>query len=428
MNVAEVNKGVLINETPKKEALWNKNYFLLWQGQLVSSLGNQAYSLALGFWILAVTGSTALYGTLVATSTLPGVLLSPISGAIVDRLDRKKILVWTDLIRGFFVTIVAIGAYRGWLEIWMVFATGIILGLCGSFFGPAASSSIPDLVPKSKLVQANSFFQMIYSATNMLGNMLGGIIYAIVGAPFLFLFNGLSFLFSAGTETFIDIPKIERKGREITIKEDLKAGAKFVWNFTSLRNLFITASFSNFFGSVSFVLMIPLFTLVRGFNSAQYGFAISAMGLGMLLGMLYTSAMKIKPSKRYVHFVTGGILTSLSFGIFPFVPNIYIITAILFFAGIGNALINVFIGSVIQMTTPAEMRGKVFGLLGTLSQGLTPIAMALGGFLGVWLPIPLVILGCMVCSTIAFMPVILSPKFKRFINFNPDEDLLEDVM
>lgn len=428
MNVAEVNKGVMIEEAPK-EKLWNKNFFLLWQGQLVSSLGDQAYSLALGFWILAVTGSTAIFGTLMAASTLPRVIVSPFSGVIVDRIDRKKMLVWTDFIRGVLVTIVGIGAYRGWLEIWMVFGTGVILGICGAFFGPAASSSIPDIVAKSKLVQANSVFQIIHSATNMLGNMVGGVVYAIVGAPFLFLFNGLSYLFSSGTEVFIDIPKIERdEKKQVTFIQDFKAGLNFVFNFSSLRNLFLTASVSNFFGSMTFVLMIPLFTLVRGFDSAQYGFAVAAMGLGMLSGMLYTSMRKVDPSKRYRYFVTGGLLTSITFAIFPFVPNIYIVTALMFVGGLGNALVNVFIGSILQMTTPAEMRGKVFGLLNTLSQGLTPLAMALGGVLGALLPIPLIMVTCMVLTTFIFMPVILSKKFKRFINFNPDVDTLEDVM
>lgn len=426
MNVAEVDNAMV--DTTKKEKLWNKNFFLLWQGQLVSSLGDQAYSLALGFWILAMTGSTAIMGTLMASSTIPRVIISPFSGVIVDRLDRKKMLIWTDFIRGVLVTTVAVGAYRGWLEIWMVFVTGIILGLCAAFFGPAATSSIPDLVPKSKLVPANSFFQMIYSTTQMLGNMIGGIVYAMVGAPFLFLFNGLSYLFSAGTETFIDIPKVERKDAKITFIQDFKSGLNFVWKFTSLRNLFLTAAVSNFFGSMSFVLMIPLFTLVRGFDSAQYGFAMAAMGLGMLTGMTYTSIMKIPPSQRYRYFCIGGLLSTTSFMIFPFMTNIAVISFILFVAGVGNALINIFIGSIVQMTTPVEMRGKVFGLLSTLSQGLTPIAMALGGILGGILPIQLVLVGCMTFSAMCFMPVVLSPKFKAFMNFNPEQHTLKDVM
>ncbi len=428
MNVAKLNNAVILENEPR-EKLWNKNFFLLWQGQLVSALGDQAYVLALGFWIMATTGSTAIMGTLMAASTIPRVLISPFSGVIVDRIDRKQMIIWTDLIRGILVTIIGIGAYRGFLEIWMVFFTGVILRLCGAFFGPSVQSAIPDIVPKSKLVPANSLFQIIHSSTQLIGNVASGVLYALVGAPFLFLFNGISYLFSAGTESFIDIPKIERKEeKKITFIQDFVAGLNFVWKFTSLRNLFITASVSNFFSSMSFVLLIPLFTLVRGFDSAQYGFAMGAMALGMFLGMGYTSIRKIKPEGRYKHFLTGGILSFISFSTFPFMTNIYLVSFILLVAGIGNALVNVFIGSIVQMTTPAEMRGKVFGLLGTLSQGLTPIAMALGGVLGVFIPIPYIFLGTMILSFVCFIPVVVSTAFKRFMNFNPDVHTLQDVI
>lgn len=109
--------------------LWNRAFVLLWQGQLVSSLGNVVYEIALGFWILATTGSTALMGTLMAASTLPRILVGPLGGVVVDRNDRKWLLVATDAIRGIFVVLVGIAAFAGVLHVWMVFVAGIIMGL-----------------------------------------------------------------------------------------------------------------------------------------------------------------------------------------------------------------------------------------------------------------------------------------------------------
>jgi DHA3 family macrolide efflux protein-like MFS transporter len=84
----------------KKEKLWTTSFLLLWQGQLVSILGDVVYAVALGFWILEATGSTALMGALLAVSTLPRIVVSPIAGVIVDRSDRRKLMIWMDVIRG----------------------------------------------------------------------------------------------------------------------------------------------------------------------------------------------------------------------------------------------------------------------------------------------------------------------------------------
>ena len=125
---------------------------LLWQGQFVSALGDVVYEIALGFWVLVVTGSTALMGTLFAASTVPRVLLSPFAGVVVDRTDRKRLLVAMDLIRGIFVVVVAIAAFTGNAQAWMVFIVGIANGICAAFFNPAISSVIPDIVSREKLV------------------------------------------------------------------------------------------------------------------------------------------------------------------------------------------------------------------------------------------------------------------------------------
>jgi len=118
----------------KLDRLWNKNFFLLWQGQLVSVLGNIVYSIALGFWMLDLTGSTALMGSLMATSMVPNLIIAPFAGVLVDKWDRKRIIVMTDFIRGVFVTLIGIAGIFGFLQVWMVFVVGIVIGLCGAFF------------------------------------------------------------------------------------------------------------------------------------------------------------------------------------------------------------------------------------------------------------------------------------------------------
>ena len=179
-----------------KEKVLNKNFILLWQGQFVSSLGDVVYELALGFWILMVTGSTGLMGTLAASAMLPRIIVSPLAGTVIDRANRKKLMISMDIIRGIIITTIGIIAISGYLQIWMVFTAGVILGLCGAFYTPSVVSVVPDIVPKSTVMSANSLLGMIPTGANVLGSSLGGVMYSVIGAPFLFLFNGISYLVS----------------------------------------------------------------------------------------------------------------------------------------------------------------------------------------------------------------------------------------
>jgi MFS family permease len=420
--------GITRNMSMQKEKLWNWNFFLLWQGQLVSALGDVVYSIALGFWVLKVTGSTALMGTLMAASVLPRVIISPFAGVLVDRSDRKRLLVLMDLIRGIFVVFVGIGAYMGFIEIWMVFTAAVILGICGAFFNPAAMSVLPDIVPKSKIIKANSAFSMAYTGTNIFGNVAGGSLYAFLGAPFMFLFNGISYLFSAFTETFIRVPKIRKESEEVHFFTDMKEGFVFVWNFKGLRWLITIAAFLNFFGNMGIILILPMFEQIEWLGPTNYGIAMGFMAGGSFLGMLYTSIKDIAPEKRFKVFIISAVLSEICFAIFPFNSTLLPILILLFIAGFFNAIINVFFSSSVQLTVPQNMRGKVNSLLGTVLMGLTPIAMALGGIIAEFIPIKIIISTCFIFSFIFFIPLAFIPSFKRFINFNPETQTLEDIM
>jgi DHA3 family macrolide efflux protein-like MFS transporter len=397
-----------------RERLWTSNFFLLWQGQIVSAIGDVVYEIALGFWILAVTGSTALMGTLMAASVLPRVLVSPFAGVWVDRSNRKWLIVVTDLIRCLAVLVVAVGAFQGWIQIWMVFAAGVVLGLCGAFFNPAVTSSLPDIVPTSKLLQANSVYSMVYSGSGILGNSFGGFLYALLGAPLMFLVNGLSFFYSTLSVLFVRIPKIRRQTPPQHFFADMRDGYRFVWRWRSLRQLLIFAACANFFVTIGIVAVIPLFQQTPKLGPGFYGVVMGLVAGGQLLGMLLTSVIPIPPVKRYPLFVASFSLTMGLFILFPVTLNVPFMATVGFLAGLFNAVGNVLLQTVMQLTVPAEMRGKVFSLLGGLSQGLVPIAMALGGVLAAFIPLRLLIGIAFAMPVIPFLPLLMMKDFRTF--------------
>lgn len=418
-----------ISSNDKKEKLWTSNFVLLWQGQLVSALGDRMYEIALGFWILAVTGSTALMGTLMAASMIPRIVISPAAGVIVDRTDRKKIIVMMDLIRGIFITFIGVAAIFGFIQVWMVFAAGIALGTCDAFFNPSVSSSIPDLVPKSKLIKANSAFSMIYSGSNIVGSSIGGVIYNIIGAPVMFLADGLSFLFSSFVSLFIKIPKVEKHMSEQKhFKQDFKEGLSFVWKFKGLKYLICIASVINFFANMGIILFLPFFQKTETLGPVKYGIAMSALTAGMFAGMLFTSIVNIPYNRRALIFTASSIISFSGFALIILIPNFIAMLAVIFICGAFNAVINSFINASVQLTVPQEMRGKVFSLMGTVTMGLTPLGMALGGILAELISIKIIITSSFLITIVITIIFIFIKSFKRFINFNPDEETLEDIM
>ena len=186
----------------KKETkkLWNRNFFLLWQGQLVSAFGDALYAIALNLFVLELTDSTGVMGSIMALVTVPRIILGPFLGVVVDRSDRKKLIVIGDLIRGLSILFVTGALWLGILEVWLLMVVAVLDGICSAFFNPAIESSIPDLVPEENLVQANSVYQMAVTGADILGQSLGGAAYSLIGAPSMFLIDGISYLFSAGTE------------------------------------------------------------------------------------------------------------------------------------------------------------------------------------------------------------------------------------
>jgi len=414
-------------DTPPAEKLWTPNFLLLWQGQLVSILGDVIYGIALGFWVLAVTGSTALMGTMMATSTLPAVLVSPFAGVIADRVDRRKLLIITDIIRGAAVVLLATAVFRGSTGIWMVFVAGIILSVCGAFFSPAVGSTIPDIVPKSQLIGANSMMGIIQSGSNIIGNSAGGFLFQVLGAPVMFLFNGLSFIFSAFLNLFLKIPKIERKEKQHFFS-DMKDGYKFVWRFSGLRDLLVIVSVLNFLSFAAIVLFLPLFQQTESLGPGKYGVAMAFFTGGILSAMVVTSTVKFSPDKRLKIFMLSAVTAFLCFSAIALVYNFVLMCILIFVGGFFNAIINVFINSTVQLTVPQDMRGKVFSLVSMLAQSLTPFGMLLGGILGEFFPIRTIIFVCFVFMLIVFIPFGFIKSFRRFINFDPEKETLEDIM
>lgn len=398
------------------EKLWNRNFTLLLQGQVISVFGDNIYDIALRFWILAETGSVALMGVLMAITIIPKILISPFAGTFIDRHDRRKILIVCDGISGVTILFIGIAAVMNFLQIWMILITGIIVDVCRCFFYPTINSSIPDVVSNSKLIKANSMFELVSSVNEMVGYALGGFLVNLIAVPLLFIFNGITFLLSGIAEYFTHIPKIQEVSQKLNFIEDMKEGIRYINNLKGLKYLYITIAFLNFFASMSMTLTLPWFKANNELGIELYGVAMAINTLGMFVGFTMLSTVEIKKERRFFAFITSGILVSITMILYSLTLNPYLIFILFFIDGLSLAIMGSLIQSTMQSCVSPNMRSKVFGFKNALSSALMPLGMALAGVLGEIVNMNFIILADYVLFLIFFIYLGFLSNVKEIIN------------
>ncbi len=375
--------------------LLNRNFLLLWLGQSVSQLGNQAFNIAVAFWVVEKTGSASVMGLLMAVATLPGVLLGPVGGTFADRHPRVRILIVCDLLAAAGVLGLAAALFlapdRVGPLVALLFVVEALEGVIRAFFMPAVSACIPDLAPEDKLEAANSLNQFSIQAFLLIGQTVGGVLYRVLGAPLLFLIDGLSFLFAAASAAFIRLPETKREtapageagtGPFRRFLAETAEGFRYVWARKGMRDFMLTCSLVNFL-LMPVVVLLPFYVqLYLKKGAAWYGFLMAALSAGTVAGFLLAGALRPRGRARAAGIILSLLILPLVFGTLGFLRSPAAALAGAFLGGAALGFINVQLAATTQSSTPAELRGRVMGLLGTLSGGLVPLGMALGGFLG----------------------------------------------
>jgi MFS family permease len=414
-------------EQPEK--LLNRNYFLLWQGQSISRLGSQAFSVAMLFWLKRATGSAALMGLLQMASSLSAVVLGPVGGAFADRHSRRRIIILSDLLRGLAVLSLAGLLFlspdaTGVAIVWL-FVVSVLIATVSAFFGPAISAAIPDLVPEDRLTTANSLGQISQQLAVFLGQGLGGTLFRLLGAPVLFAVNGVSYLFAAVSESFVAIPQAIPQGESgwksqvLEFKRDISDGLRYVWRRRGLRETVLVSAFITFF-TAPIIILLPFY--VEDVLRAEvdwYGYLLAMYGVGTLGGYLFAGSVRLPPGARRSLLIFILVFDSITSGALGLVRGVPMAMALAFVGGFTGGYVTVNITTIVQMTTPCEIRGRVFGLLATISGALAPIAMGLAGVVAdlVDQNIPLIYISCGVIMTLLSMLVSLNGDFRSFLTY-----------
>lgn len=379
----------------------NRDFGLLFWGRLVSQVGDGIHYFALTWLVLELTGSGTALGAMLFASSIPAVILAPFSGVLADLWDRKTIVVSMDIVRGIILLALAVVFKSGNLSLPILYGATVLSSLCGVLFGPAISATIPGLVKKEELLRANSLNNLSRAATMIVGPVLGAFLLASGGYFGVFLINGIAFLLSALSETFIRFPQVVREevvngqqlsaGRQFVFS--LKEGFAYIWHNAGLRTVIFFALAINFLAAPLFSVVFPYFGKeILGLEAEQFGTVQATMPVGYLVGTLLIGYLTRKFGKGTLLSwgISGQGVVAMLIGVFALpaifgtvgysIIMLFLLTAV-FISGIFNTLVNVPLQVVLQETVPDHYRGRVYGLLDSMAQLLVPISMAFSGVL-----------------------------------------------
>ncbi len=383
---------------PKKISLGvsKRNMLLYGAGKLVSLFGAQIYSFAISLYVLKLTNSGMTFATSLVFSMLPRVLMGPIAGVAADRIDRKKIVLSMDLLCGvLMLTFYGIAVFDE-IRLAYIYGFSFLLTTFNTFFDVALDASKPNLVDKEDIFRINSIGQGIMSVAAISGPFLGGLIYAIVDIKAFLLINGISFILSAISEAFIDFGYNARSNASESIGEnnsfiqDLKEGYRYFINDKMLFNVMSFSLLINFLMQMSITVPIPyLLNNIVMLSPLKYGIVKAFMPVGMLVGAITLSILPHKERlyKRLMVLLTIFIAFIFLMGIpmmdISMSADMIFIFYIITMGGLGFTIawIDIPLISVIQRETPDDIRGRVFGLIGTAAIAIAPLGVLLAGFL-----------------------------------------------
>lgn len=384
-SITAFKKGTIVTSA-------NTNMLLFLTGKLFSLFGARIFNFAIGLYVLRVTGSGMSFALTMIVSTIPAIIISPFAGVLADRTNRKTIVVITDGLCGVILIGAFLVASRIGLSLNLVLITVFLLSVCNTFFNITMEASIPNLVDKSRLTKINSYSSSITSLAAIVGPALGGFVYGFIDIEMFLLIAGIGYLISAFSETFINfnfnkIP-IGEKSKEKVFKE-IKTGFDYVRTKKVVFSILLFAVFINFVFSGYTVTLPHIINIQLGLSSDQYGLVQSATAIGsMIFSLIYSLIPDEKKKYRYlmsslviisILMMITGVPTLSIFSSASRINLLFYFMTINFLIGGALMFLNLPAFILIQKETSDEYRGRVNGLLGTMSLSIQPLGMVLGG-------------------------------------------------
>ena len=362
-------------------ALSHRNYRLFFGGQGISLIGTWMQQIAMSWLVYRLTHSPFLLGVVGFSSQIPSFLIGPFAGVLIDRLDRRDILVFTQTFSMVQAFILAFLDLTGRIAVWHVVLLSVILGFINSFDMPTRQAFVVEMVEdREDLGNAIALNSFLFNGARLLGPSIGGVLISLLGEGMCFLLNGLSFIAVIVALLSMRITRRRIETRNSPILTDLKEGFDYAFGFAPIRFLLLLLGLVSLVGTPYTVLM-PVFakSILQG-GPQTLGFLMGASGIGALVGAIFLA------SRKSVLGLGRLIVIALSiFGVgliaFALSRTLSLSVVLLVFIGFGMMVQMASSNTVLQTIVEEDKRGRLMSFYTMAFMGMVPFGSLLAGSL-----------------------------------------------
>jgi len=362
-----------------------RDFRYLFMGNVFSSAGQWIQQITLSWLIYDMTGSTMLLGLINGMRALPFLLTGPLGGVVADRVDRRRLMMGTQLVLLVSTLIMGTMVLLNVHQVWHLFVFTVVTAMAWSFNQPVRQAVVPSVVPKHDLQNAIALNSAGFNMSRIVGPALGGLLIAWFGAGGNFFVQAVGYVMVAVMIYQTNLPPTPPAAREQSMVANMAEGGRWVWANPLMRMLMMLAL-------VPVVIALPYSTLmpvfsrdVLGLGPEGLGYMFSAVGVGALTGALTVAGVRVKYRGRMM--LTAMILLGVCLVGFSMTRSLPLALFALALTGACQMTYMATNQTVLQMMIPDELRGRVMSIY-MLNQGLLPLGAFFAGAMATWLGAP----------------------------------------
>lgn len=366
---------------------WKRNFFALWGGQAISLFGSALVQFALVWWLTQKTNSATVLALASLVALVPDVLLGPVAGVLVDRWNRRLVMLASDSLVALATIGLAVLFATGVIQIWHVYALLAVRSVAGAFQYPALQASTSLMVPKEQLARVAGFNQMLRGGMTIVAPPAGALLLTLLPMQGVLAVDVVTVLFGIAPLMFIAIPQPPHAPTETgaaqpraSLSGEFRAGLRYVWAWPGLLMILLMATLINFLLTPASALLPILVT--KHFGGAAWHLATleSVFGIGVVVGGLALGAWG--GFKRQIYTSLMGLIgIGAGFMLIGFTPaNAFgLVLVAAFVAAVMQVMANGPLMAVLQATVAPEMQGRVFTLVGSVAGAMSPLSLLVAG-------------------------------------------------
>lgn len=369
-------------QSPQPQSL--RPFLTIWGGQAFSLIGSQLVQFGLVWYLTTTTGSATVLALASLVAILPQVLLGPLAGALIDRWDRRMVMLTADALVAAATLVLATLFWFDVVQVWHIYTLMFIRAVGGAFHWPAMQASTTLLVPEQHLARIAGFNQGLMGAANIISPPIGALLITVMPLQGVLLIDVVTAALAIIPLLFVHIPspirQTDSSAAPPSVWSEVRGGLSLVGRWQALKYILVMAMLINLLMTPAFSLLPILVTRFFGGGALELAWMEASWGVGMVAGGLL---LGIWGGFRNRMVTTAMALTLMGVGlvVVGLVPasGFYIALTFLFLSGIMNPIVNGSLFAALQSTVPADMQGRIFTLIMSGSTAMAPLGLIVAG-------------------------------------------------